>query len=541
MEGSALRAVIYVRVSTDSQEKNGTSLETQQRACTDHAEAAGWQVVECVPDVGSGYTLDRMGIQRVRLLVRGGVVDVVLAYAVDRLSRNQNHIGILLDEVQQAGARLELVTKRFEDTAIGRFILAARAFTAEVEREKIAERTMRGKAERARSGRLPQGTGRGLYGYRYNSVLGIRETDEYQATVVKRIFRRYAETISFSMVPGELNEGNIPAQGGGRWYPLTVRRVLSTESYTGRTVYRRTKRIKAHQGKNGRGPKTQVVLRPEEEWIEVEGCAPRIIDEGMWRRVQEILADPERISRRPTARYHPLSSRTRCGLCGSAMVGQTLAAKGKPYRYYRFRHVYDKNTGRSCTARYIRCELLEDTVWREVERVLTNPGVILHELRRLSREKVDESEIGRLEGALGNLKDRERRRVHLYTLGEFREEALRSESAGIASQRKAIEEQLGSLRRQFLPSIEDPDLERLTSICICAAVVGWLKRADEPERALALEALQIGVRATVEEARISGVLPAQLPSFLAGESTLKLSDLKGHPGVPFDHAIQLTT
>ena len=62
-----------------------------------------------------------------RGLLREGTVDVVIAYAVDRLSRNQNHIGVLFDEVQQAGASLEFVTEKFEDTAIGRFILAARA------------------------------------------------------------------------------------------------------------------------------------------------------------------------------------------------------------------------------------------------------------------------------------------------------------------------------------------------------------------------------------------------------------------------------
>ena len=65
---------------------------------------------------------------------------MVVAYAVDRLSRNQNHIGVLFDEVEQAGARLEFVTEKFEDTAIRRFILAARPFIGEVEREKIAER-----------------------------------------------------------------------------------------------------------------------------------------------------------------------------------------------------------------------------------------------------------------------------------------------------------------------------------------------------------------------------------------------------------------
>ena len=90
---------------------------------------------------------------------------MIVAYAVDRLSRSQNHIGILFDEFETSGVTLAFVTERFEDTAGGRFILAARAFIAEVEREKIAERTMRGKEERARSGRIPQATGRGMYGY----------------------------------------------------------------------------------------------------------------------------------------------------------------------------------------------------------------------------------------------------------------------------------------------------------------------------------------------------------------------------------------
>ena len=81
---------------------------------------------------------------------------MIVTYAVDRLSRNQNHIGVLFDEVEQAGAKLQFVTEKFEDTAIGRFILAARAFIGEVEREKIAERTMRGKGERAKAGKIPR-------------------------------------------------------------------------------------------------------------------------------------------------------------------------------------------------------------------------------------------------------------------------------------------------------------------------------------------------------------------------------------------------
>ena len=96
---------------------------------------------------------------RVRQLLRANVADVVVSYAVDCLSRNQNQIGVIFDEIQQSGARLEFVTERFEDTSVGRFILAARVFIAEVEREKIVERTTRGKLQRARSGKLPRRMG----------------------------------------------------------------------------------------------------------------------------------------------------------------------------------------------------------------------------------------------------------------------------------------------------------------------------------------------------------------------------------------------
>ena len=116
-----LRAVVYSRVSTDAQERDGTSLDTQERASQEFVSASGWTVLESIRDTASGSSLDRPGIERLRLLLRQGSVDVVVAYAVDRLSRNQNHIGVLFDEVEQAGAQLQFVTEKFEDTAIGRF------------------------------------------------------------------------------------------------------------------------------------------------------------------------------------------------------------------------------------------------------------------------------------------------------------------------------------------------------------------------------------------------------------------------------------
>ena len=150
-----MRVIVYSRVSTDAQERDGTSLDTQERACLDFARQPGWRVVETIRDTASGYTLDRPGMKRIRRLIRDGAADVVLSYAVDRLARNQTKLAVLLDEAEEAGIILECVTEKVEDSPLGKLVMSLRAFAAEVEREKMGERTTRGKIERARTGRMP--------------------------------------------------------------------------------------------------------------------------------------------------------------------------------------------------------------------------------------------------------------------------------------------------------------------------------------------------------------------------------------------------
>jgi site-specific DNA recombinase len=64
--------MVYSRVSTDAQERDGTSLDTLERACVELALAAGWQVVESIRDTASGHTLERPGIERMRQLLFKG-------------------------------------------------------------------------------------------------------------------------------------------------------------------------------------------------------------------------------------------------------------------------------------------------------------------------------------------------------------------------------------------------------------------------------------------------------------------------------------
>ena len=199
------------------------------------------------------------------------------------------------------------------------------------------------------------------------------------------------------------------------------------------------------------------------------------------------------------------------------MVGQTLTVSTKPYQYYRCRHVYDKNTSRTCTARYVAGPRLEEAVWAEMKRVLTNPDIVLQELKRVAAEDTQNDQGEQLEQALTDLALQEKRLVDLYTVGGITATAVREKSADLAERRKVLETQLASVRVTPKPSFEDVDADGLQRVC--AGVADWVDQADEEDRRLALEALQVAISATKGAATMSGVLPTDTPGFITDEQS----------------------
>lgn len=509
------RVLIYARVSTDQQERDGASLASQKDSCLRFALDRQLQVIDCVSDTASGFTLDRPGLDRVREAVRVGDVDMVLAHALDRLSRKQTHVGILVEEFEQAGVRLELATETFEQTATGQLLRSVTAFAAEFERERIMERTLRGKAHKAREGHLVQGTGLGIYGYDYLPDLKRREINPSQAAVVTRIFESYAATQSFSMVAGGLNDEGIPAFAGGRWYPLTVRRILINETYTGKTTYRRTRREKAKPSVGG--PKTVVVARPEGDWIDVPGATPAIIDDLLWRRVQAILVDPNRIKRRPQSRGYLLSGRVRCGRCHSAMVGQTLTGGGRSYRYYRCRHAYDKNSGSECDARYIRADILEGAVWGEVMRVLLQPEMVVAELGRGDDRPALEAERTRLKKRLADSRQRQQRLVRLFASAAMDEAIVSEESARLRRDADELQRQLSGVEARLRSR---PEFDAQFAVDACYHLRDQLAETGDDVRGTVLDAMQVRVFADRDLVRVEGVLPGLTAPLIFATSSL---------------------
>lgn len=498
-----MRAVIYSRVSTDAQERDGTSLDTQEDGSREYARRLGWTVIESIRDSASGFSLDRPGIERVRDALRKREVDVIVSYAVDRLSRNQNQIGVLFDEAQTAGVRLEFVTEKFEDTAIGRFILAARAFVAEVEREKIVERTTRGKAQRARDGRIPQGTGRGIYGFEYDRDSGTRHVHPLQAPIVLRMFEEFVAGVGISRIAKGLNDEAVPAFGGGHWHPLTIRRILLNETYTGRTVYRRT-RVAYHRDPATGKKLRRVTERESADWIEVPDATPSIVATDLFLRAQEIFDAPERKQRgRPTEEYR-LRGRLRCLTCGTPMTGQALG-RGR-WRYYRCRNSYTASLGGKCDERYVPRDLLEGSVVDEIARVLSNPVRLRDEVMRFfaaTEPRVSALDTAR---ALGRIKEQQKRLARLIVNGDFPEAVLQGESKRLQAELHRIESRSEDVaiagQRPFdLPTV----LEMLP--LIADRLGAWLRKAGSDDLELVLRALDVKVKATRDRAMIEASVP----------------------------------
>src|SRR5215203_6019041 len=149
------RAILYARVSTDEQARSGYSLAQQLEALREYAAREGYEVLEEVMDPGqSGATIERPGMDRVRDLVAAGGVSVVLAQDRDRIAREPAYHYLLRKEFEEYGCRMRSLNDRGDDSPKGELTDGILDQLAKFERAKMAERTRRGKLQKARSGKV---------------------------------------------------------------------------------------------------------------------------------------------------------------------------------------------------------------------------------------------------------------------------------------------------------------------------------------------------------------------------------------------------
>ena len=178
---------IYCRVSTDSQEDN-TSLDEHEATGREYCRANGLIIGMAHREVFSGYQYrERKALTCMRDRYREGKIQGVVIRTLDRLSRSQTHVAILMEEMVHYKVTLYSVKEVIDDTPMGKFARMVLAFVAEMEREKIMDRTIAGKMNKARAGKVVSGI-KPLYGWKWHNRAekDYLVHDEGQAAVLQQ-------------------------------------------------------------------------------------------------------------------------------------------------------------------------------------------------------------------------------------------------------------------------------------------------------------------------------------------------------------------
>lgn len=210
-------AIVYARVSTEEQANKGASLEAQAEVLIHVAHDRGWDVV-VMKEQASGKSMSRKArpvLNEALDMLTSGAAHYLLAIRIDRISRSVEDFSGLMGRSRREGWAMVLSEMDLDTTTSqGEFMANVQVSVAQYERRLIGDRTREGLAQRKREG----------------VMLGRRT--EMPVAVVKRIKAERRDGAGYTAIAKGLTEDGTPtAQGGARWYPATVKKILESEAW----------------------------------------------------------------------------------------------------------------------------------------------------------------------------------------------------------------------------------------------------------------------------------------------------------------------
>ena len=319
-----MRAVVYARYSSDLQSE--ASIDDQVRLCKERAVRDSMTVAEVFTDyaISGGSLSNRPGMLSLMEAAKRREFDVVIAEALDRISRDQEDIAAIYKRLSHADVRIITLS----EGEINELHVGLKGCMNALFLKDLAIKTRRGQRGRVEAGKIPGGNS---YGYTIvrrimdnGSVsTGEREIDPDQAAIIRRMFKEYADGIAPRQIARRLNAEGVPSPRGGQWNASTIngsrqRRngILNNELYLGRINYNRQKFVKDPEtGKRVSRP------NPKHEWIKKEVPHLRIIDDETWEAVQAIKArySSSKGNKRQTKK-RLLTGLVKCGCCSGSMT-----------------------------------------------------------------------------------------------------------------------------------------------------------------------------------------------------------------------------
>ncbi len=368
-----LRCAIYTRKSSEEGlDMEFNSLDAQRESCEAYVasqRSEGWATIRERYDDGgfSGGTLDRPGLKRLLADIEDGLIDVVVVYKIDRLSRSLMDFSKLVEVLDRNEVTFVSVTQSFNTTtSMGRLTLNILLSFAQFEREVIGER-IRDKVAASRKRGIWMG---GYVPFGYDVQDRKLVVNAAEAAAVRRIFERFVELGSATTLARELR-----AQGF-----RNKQRTLVDKGYLYRLLNNRVYRGEAvHKGKAYPG---------EHE---------AIIDAELWNHVHAILQEsPRKRANNSRMQTPALLKGLIFSETGAAMTPTATRKGTKLYRYYVSMDVIrNREGGESEVPSRLPAGMVEDAVVTEVRRIVQTPEVVTKVLDALQQDgpQVREAEV----------------------------------------------------------------------------------------------------------------------------------------------------
>jgi site-specific DNA recombinase len=296
-----MRAVVYTRISQD-RNGEGDGVARQEADARTLAKVRGWTVTSVIVenDTSAAGKKARPGFERLMQSVEDGSANVVIAWALDRLTRNRRDTVRLIEACQQHGVTIALVRGSDMDmsTPAGRMTTDILAAVARSEIETKSDRQKRAHQQAAEQGRRV--TGARPFGYTADGMA----FKEPEAQAVRDAYQWLLDGVSLGQIARRWNDAGLyTPQGSHLWTGPTVGACLRKPRNT--------------------------ALRAHNDEIVGEAKWPTLVDRETWHAALAIMKDPDRLSMRGDQRL--LTGVAVCGVCG----GPVHVGGNKGYPVYR--------------------------------------------------------------------------------------------------------------------------------------------------------------------------------------------------------------
>ncbi len=318
---SGRKAVLYARVSSKEQEKEGFSIPAQRKLLREYAGKNDIVIDKELTDVETAKAAGRTSFgEMVRYIKSNPKVGIILVEKTDRLYRNFRDYILLedLDVEIHLVKENEVISQNSRSHA--KFIHGIKVLMAKNFIDNLSEEVRKGLLEKAERGDWPH---QPPLGYFNNRATRLVEVDRDKAPFIKRLFELYSTGLySISHARDILHEEGLRSRTGKKLIKSVVDNMLKNPFYYGEFKYHGS----LYQGNH-----------------------EPIISRELYLRVQEVLRSTNRS--RPQKRHFTFQGLIRCGRCGCMITAE--AKKGK-YIYYHCTHAHG-----NCHQPYIRERVLD--------------------------------------------------------------------------------------------------------------------------------------------------------------------------------------